>query len=270
MISARDITEAVVALGVEPTDTLFVHSGVRKALTVEGRSREEKLATIVAGLRGSVANGALLMPAFSYSFCRDEPFDLEQSRSDGVGVLSEHFRQQPGVRRTTDPLFSASTSGELPREWEERLFHVRDVDCFGEGSIFDFLHQTGAKFLFFGVPATANTFVHYIEQRLAVPYRYFKEFRGEVIDGNAKARVTARFYVRELESDVEVYLAPLADDLLLARQAAATVIPNGPSLYLTEARAVAAQAATGIGENPDYLLRRGHPGLTHLYPQLAP
>ncbi len=41
-----------------------------------GRTREEKLDTIVAGLSGAVSEGALIVPTFTYSFCRGEKFDV--------------------------------------------------------------------------------------------------------------------------------------------------------------------------------------------------
>jgi aminoglycoside 3-N-acetyltransferase len=210
------------------------------------------------------------MPAFSYSFCREEDFDLAETPSTGVGVLPEHFRRMPDVRRTTDPLFSASVRGELPDEWERTLFTVRDVDCFGAGSVFDLLYRTNGKLLFFGVPATACTFAHYVEQQLEVPYRYFKDFHGRVHAGGESTEVTARFYVRDLEADVEVYLAPLCDDLLRAGRARASAMEGGPSIYLTDAVAVAEMAAERVAVHPDYLLRRGHPDATNLYPLLAP
>ena len=270
MITAAQISAALADLGLAAGDTVHVHSGLRQALAAQGTTRDQKLGTIVDGIAGAVPGGTVVMPTFSYSFTKGEDFDIATTPSTGVGLLPEFFRGREGVRRTTDPLFSAALMGPVDRDWERRLFSIRDVDCFGEGSIFDYLYAINAKLLFFGVPATANTYVHYIEQRLAVPYRYFKDFTGRVVAGDADARVTARFYVRDLDSDVEVYLAPLGDDLLRSGRARAVAMDRGPSLYLTDARSVAAQCEEGVADNPDYLLGRGHPGADHLYPLLAP
>jgi aminoglycoside 3-N-acetyltransferase len=270
VITADDMTRALADLGLRPDDTVMVHSGMRDLLRVQGRGRDEKLATVVDALRAAVPGGRLVMPSFSYSFTRGEDYDLQRSPGIGLGVLPEYFRGLPGVRRTTDPLFSAAILGPVPAEWEEPLFGVHDVDCFGAGSVFDFLYRQDARLLFLGVPATANTYAHYVEQMLEVPYRYFKDFRGRVVRDGDATEVTARFYVRELESDVEVFLAPLADDLLRAGEAVATAMDRGPSLFLTGARAIARQAELGVAANPDYLLRRGHPEADHLYPLLAP
>ncbi|HYI38516.1 MAG TPA: AAC(3) family N-acetyltransferase [Thermoleophilaceae bacterium] len=270
MIGASEITREVAALGVAPDDVLFVHAGLQRALSVEGRTREQKLDTIVQGLSDAVPDGVLAMPAFSYSFCDGADFVLDETPSSGVGVLPEYFRTLPGVRRTTDPLFSAAIRGTLRAPWEQALFEIRDVDCFGAGSVFDMLRDLDAKLLFFGVASTACTFVHYVEQQMEVPYRYHKQFPGTIRAHGREAHVTANFYVRDLDQDVETFLAPLGDDMLVNERARASAMTNGPSLYVTDPRAVTAQVEEGLAGNPDYLLRRGHPGVTHLYPLLAP
>ncbi len=259
MIAAGDITRALADLGVGPRDTLFVHSGLKGALRLAGSTREEKLATLAGGLRDSVPDGLLILPAFTYSFTGEgEPFDVATSPST-VGVLSEYFRTLPGVRRTADPLFSCGVLGELPEPWAQRMYGVGDVDVFGERSVFAMLAELDAKILFIGVDFEFCTYVFYVEQRLGVPYRYFKDFHGTVVDGGVSTAVTARYYVRDLDSDVVNTFTPLARDLLAAGDARRARLDRGPELFVTGARAVSAAVARGMAANPDYLLRRGHP-----------
>ncbi len=258
MIAAGDIARALAELGVEPSDTLFVHSGLKGALRLSGASREEKLATLADGLRDSVRDGLLILPAFTYSFTRDEPFEAATSPST-VGVLTEYFRGLPGVRRTTDPLFSCGVLGELPGPWSERLLTVGDIDCFGPHSIFAMLAEVDAKLLFIGVDFEMCTYVFHVEQQLAVPYRYFKDFPGTVVDGGESTAVSARYYVRDLDSDVVNTFTPLAEDLLASGAARSLRLDRGPRLFVTGARAVSAEIERRIAVNPDYLLRRGHP-----------
>lgn len=258
MIASGDITRALAGLGVQPSDTLFVHSGLKGALRLAGSTREGKLATLTDGLRDSVRDGLLILPAFTYSFTEGEPFDIAASPST-VGVLTEYFRTLPGVRRTTDPLFSCGVLGELPAPWTERLLTVGDVDCFGAHSIFAMLAEVDAKLLFIGIDFEMCTYVFHVEQELAVPYRYFKDFPGMVLDGGESIAVTARYYVRDLDSDVVNTFTPLADDLLASGAARRMRLERGPELFLTSARAVSAEIERRIAVNPDYLLRRGHP-----------
>jgi aminoglycoside 3-N-acetyltransferase len=257
MINGGQITEALASLGVRPEDNLFVHAGLQRCLTVAGRSREEKLATIVCGLRDAVPEGRLILPTFTYSFCDGEAFDVEHSPSK-VGMLTEHFRRLPGVRRTIDPIFSTAVRGALPPEWERRLSSVHDTDCFGDESIFAYLLESRAKLLFFGVSFECCTFVYLVEQRLNVPYRYFKNFDGVVRSGTRVVPVTARYFVRDLEGGVHNWFGPLAQALTEAGRASSASLSRGPELFLTDAASVAEIAVERVRANPDFLLRRGH------------
>ncbi len=202
------------------------------------------------------------MPTFTYSFCSDEPFDIAQTPS-AVGVLTEYFRRLPGVRRTNDPIFSSAVRGAVPSEWEKRLFAISDVDCFGERSIFSYLREVNASFVFFGVELDACTFIHYVEQRHGVDYRYKKDFCGVVEDGGRRTAVRASYFVRPLDGSVEVFLRPLEDSLLAAGLARTITLPDGPQLLVTDARSIEALAVAQMQDNPRFLLRNGHEGSDH-------
>ena len=232
-------------------------------MVVAGETRAQKLSTLVRGMLDSVPDGVLILPTFSYSFCRDEPFDVEHTPS-AVGVLPEYFRQLPQVRRTPEPIFSTAVHGHLPPAWERRLFAVGDKDCFGDESVFALLLEADAKLVFLGVAPTACTFIHHVEQSEGVAYRYFKEFRGLVRRDGASRRVTARYYVRDLDSDVETFLVPLVDALRAGGALAELRFPRGPELGVTRARAIGAAAVAGLQTNASFLLERGHPHLAHL------
>jgi aminoglycoside 3-N-acetyltransferase len=257
VIDARDIAAALKSLGVRRTDTLWVHAGLQTALKVAGATAADKVETVLSGLEQAVPDGRLVLPTFTYSFTRGATFDVASSPST-VGILSERFRGRSGVRRTADPIFSAAISGPLPGAWERRLLSVRDTDCFGEDSVFAFLRDVDARLLFLGVGFSYCTFVHHVEQRLAVPYRYFKAFEGTIVADGREQRTTARYFVRDLEADVEPFFEPLAEALVHAGAARRATLPRGPSVLVTSTRAVEAEAVRRVGEQPDFLLARGH------------
>jgi aminoglycoside 3-N-acetyltransferase len=257
LISAEEITGAIRSLGVEPGDTLFVQSQLLSSLRVQGRTREDKLATIVEALRGAVPDGTLILPAFSYSFTRGETYDPAESTTD-IGPLPEYFRRLDGVRRTLDPMFSASVLGPVPPSWEATLFEEPNADALGDTSIFGFLRAIGAKLLLYGVSFNACSFAHSVEQRMEVPYRYWKDFSGTVRNRGAERSLTVSYFVRDLETDTVGNFVPLGEDLLAAGLARATTVPRGPSLMVTDTRAVDLMGERRLRENPEYLLRRAH------------
>jgi aminopeptidase-like protein/aminoglycoside N3'-acetyltransferase len=254
---AREITHALAGCGVRPGDTLIVHSDVRDSLRVEGRTVADKLETISAGLRDAVADGTLILPTFTYSFCRGEAFDVEASPST-VGALTEWFRGRPGVRRTPDALFSVAVAGRVHPAWEERLFALGDTDCFGPDSVFAYLRAVNAKIAFYGVDFESCTFVHHVEQLARVPYRYMKTFSGTVRAGGAETAVRAGYNVRDLAGDTENLFAPLAELLVREGLAQSVRLPDGPELLVTDAASVEAVALRELAADPRFLLRSRH------------
>lgn len=126
----------------------------------------------------------LIFPAFSYSFCNHEIFDVRNSRTS-MGALIEYIRKQPNVRRSLDPLLSMIAVGKQTDLMDGELGH----QSLGLGSDFDRLHQAGGvKFLFFGAEFSEYfTYIHHIEKILNVPYRFDMPFTGTIIDYNGHA-----------------------------------------------------------------------------------
>jgi aminoglycoside 3-N-acetyltransferase len=110
-----------------------------------------------------------------------------------MGVLNEYIRGLPGAVRSSDPLMSVAALGE-------DLALVRDIGrhSVGAGSTFDLLHcRKGATFLFLGAsPSKCLTYVHYVEERFGVPYRYNRDFAGDVTDAAGTRRETWTLFVR--------------------------------------------------------------------------
>lgn len=257
LIDAAQITAALQELGVGPTDTLYVHSGLQGSGRLAGARSRDKLDTIVSGLTAAVCDGTLMLPTFTYSFCRGEVFDRDESLS-AVGLLTEHFRRLPGVRRTADPIFSCAVLGPVDPAFEAPLFAVGDKDCFGSQSVFAQLLARDGQILFYDVGFGFCTFIHHVEQRLDVDYRALKRFRGTVRDGGQEQEATAVFNARKLVPGDDPYLVPLGDVLLADGGARRTTIPNGPTLLIADCRALAEHAVRGLAGNPDFLIERGH------------
>jgi aminoglycoside 3-N-acetyltransferase len=257
VITSADIAAALRDAGIAPGDMVYAHSGMQSAIRAEGSSREKKMDTVLGGFEAAVEEGVLMLPTFTYSYCRGEDFDVAGSPST-VGMLTERFRHRPGVRRTPEPIFSTAVLGELPPTWEDRLFRVGDVDCFGPDSVFAHLYEVDAKLLFFGVGFEFATYVYLVEERRQVPYRYMKAFTGSVIRDGRATPTTAEYFVRHLDQDVENDFGPLAAELLDRGAAVETRIPKGPRILVAGARAVHDVASECLDANPDFLLTRGH------------
>ena len=207
-ITAGDFLDALRKTGIENGDTIFVHSDIKVFGKITIGDKAELMRALVSVLEECVGpEGTVVMPAFSYSFCKGEVFDTASSRST-VGALTDFFRTEPGVGRSIHPIFSVGAWGAHRKD-----FMRTTKDSFGEGTVFDTLRQKDGKIVLFGTDFQACTFLHYIEQMHEVPYRFMKTFEGTIVDGSASYRDAYTYFVRPLdgtiENDFTVIEAPL-------------------------------------------------------------
>jgi aminoglycoside 3-N-acetyltransferase len=213
-ISPSAVTDALLSIGVKPGSVVMVHPDAIMAAQFPAMPNEQRLDLLIAAIEAAIGgDGTLLMPAFSYSFTKGEPFDICNTPS-AVGMVSERFRAQPGVHRTSDPIFSFACRGPLAQE----LCAIPVKECFGAESVFAALHRLNAHIVDLGCSMTqGGTFVHYVETTHGVDYRYNKVFSGTVISPNGQTGECSVVYnVRDLtrrsDADLGRLQKRLADD----------------------------------------------------------
>lgn len=190
----NDFVKKLKASGLENGDTVFVHSDIAVFGKLAEKNREVLLQSLVDAIKECTGkSGTIIMPVFTYSFCRSEVFDVENSKST-VGILTEYFRKLPEVKRTVQPIFSCAVYGE-----KQDYYMDIGKDSFGKGSLFEKLHKDNGKILFFGADFHACTYIHYVEQSFGVPYRYMKTFNGIIKNAEQKYEDEVSFYVRDLD-----------------------------------------------------------------------
>ncbi|WP_257929572.1 aminoglycoside N3'-acetyltransferase [Campylobacter lari] len=206
-----DLIKTFKKLGIKKGDILCIHSELIKFGTPL-LSKNEFLQTILDCFFEVIGKeGTLIMPTFTYSFCKNEIYDKLKSKST-VGILTEYFRTWGGVKRTNDPIFSFAIKGA-----KEELFLKNTASCFGKNCVYDILVKEDAKLILFGSKIAGYTFSHFIEEKAKVPYRYFKNFKGKIVDENGRIYYkNIQYYVRKLDEnsdlDVDKQIAILKND----------------------------------------------------------
>ncbi|AXP08243.1 AAC(3) family N-acetyltransferase [Campylobacter hepaticus] len=200
--SDKDLIDAFYQLGIKRGDILCVHTELFN-FGIPLLSRNEFLQTILNCFFEVIGQeGTLIMPTFTYAFCKNGIYDKINSKSE-VGILTEYFRKQEGVKRSNDPIFSFAIKGA-----KEDLFLKDTKTCFGENCVYDTLYKQNGKLILFGTHLLGYTFTHFIEELVKVPYRYFKNFSGILInEDKIKYEKSIDFYVRNLNinSNVDIY-----------------------------------------------------------------
>lgn len=146
--------------------------------------------------------GTLVVPTYTMSFCKGEDYDPDRSPST-AGPFAELFRQQPGTKRSLDPIMSVASRGPL----SERLLKGLPNNCFGKDSVYDRLLRYGGMICAVGVGFRFINVVHHVETMVGVPYRYDKIFRGRIIQGGRSRPAEATYHVRALIANTEPALS---------------------------------------------------------------
>ena len=87
------------------------------------------------------ADGQLLVPVFTWTFCAGTPFDYRKTKGE-VGILGNHILfHRTDFARTAHPLYSFMVWGRDT----EMLCRMQNQDSWGRQSPFAYLHRIGAK-----------------------------------------------------------------------------------------------------------------------------
>jgi aminopeptidase-like protein/aminoglycoside N3'-acetyltransferase len=189
--SEADLLAALHASGVTRGDTLFVQASLdRLGRAADCASVADRSAMVLRALRDAVGpGGTLIVPTYTFSFCRQQPFDIARSETAGgpwseSAEFLEYVRGQAGSIRSRDPIHSVVALGPGANEF----LHNLPTTCFGNDSVQHRLRRAGGKICMLGLDVHEATMVHHAEAMSAVPFRYKKLFTGEINDQGRTSR----------------------------------------------------------------------------------
>lgn len=248
----RELVEALRQVGLCRGDLVFSHVGLLSlGIPEEVAEGKDPFDVVLEAMLEVIGEeGTFVTPAYTYSFCKGEVFDPDNTPS-AVGPFSERFRTYENVIRSHDPIFSVCGLG--PKA--EALFRNLPHDCYGEDSVFDRMTKSGAKICNMW-NKLSNSFFHHYEQMVGVPYRHIKYFTGVVRISDAKNSETWAYYVRDLFEETE------NDDYLLEKTCTKQGIIKIKKVGLARVSCVNAKelkyfVAKQMRENAFYLTKKG-------------
>lgn len=212
-VNQLQVAAALDALDVGPGDGLLVHSAIQFLGRPEGGVGMyfDALCSVInegSDLQSGemqLTGGTVAVPTFNFGFADGEPYDPENTPSVGMGTFSEYVRQLPESCRTTHPMQSLAVVGMHADD-----LATRDTQsAFDPGSAFDHMLELNWKLLLLGADVQAVSMLHYSEQRANVPYRYWKEFTGQVKTPQGWKKRVYKMFVRDLDLDPKIELYPV-------------------------------------------------------------
>ena len=207
-------------LGVNTDDTILLHGDAGITLQYIYENDMDPVLGFFHEVKTHLSKGTILVPSFTYSATKGELFDVLRTPSD-VGLFSEKFRLLDGVVRSHHPIFSICALGKSSPYFTSGILE----DCFGEGTFFDRLYRKNVKIITLGCALERITFVHFVEQKLNIPYRYLKTFAAQVLHAEIQKNFEVSYFVRDLKIDTKLNLSPLQCEAL--RQNKIVIKPFG-------------------------------------------
>ena len=173
LLNVADISRILKKNSIKNGDNIFLHVDAFVTTFIIGSSLEKRIDTLINGIIDSIgSNGTLVLPTFSYSSTKNQPFNPTKTKSE-VGIVTEHFRKNKNVLRSSNPIFSVASIGKLSENFQKSS----TSDCFGEGTCFDLMYKNNFWIVTLGCSFDRITFIHYVDQFNNVSYRYFKNFK---------------------------------------------------------------------------------------------
>ncbi len=185
---------------IENNAIIWLHIGLRGLGIIENGL--ETLNTVFSNI---LSKGVLILPAFSYSWSNSKTFNINEDNCREVGNYSSYSINSKLFYRTSNPNFSVSIMDNSQINFIENVKNSKSyLTCFGNDSIFDIIYEKSksnpAYIILLGGAHDdtifRSTFIHYIEEKVGVPYRYKKKFYDPL---NSKKYISQ--YVRYLNKD---------------------------------------------------------------------
>jgi aminoglycoside 3-N-acetyltransferase len=253
--SRDDVLCALRAVGVREGDVVFTHSSVAMlGLPEVGLDAQAIGAMFLSAFREAAgANGTWVLPAYTYSYTKNEIYDpATVPPTPEMGLLPSALWHHPDAVRSLDPIFSVIAIGARAEELTAGV----PASCFGEDSIYARLIEVDGAICNFGI-GSHSALLHHIEQTLEVSYRYPKAFNGMSILNAGRQLTSIVYNVRDLHRpEHEPYFMRLDRDGRADGSLAVATLGRG-EVNLIRARRMAQLARDGLARRADYLVVGG-------------
>ena len=156
-------------LGLKACDHIIVHSSFKSISSAFTESTPDEIIRVMQDI--ITPSGSLIFPTFTYCYKKSnesyEVFDSINSKSK-VGLLSEIFRKNEGVIRTSSPTHAFAVWGII----KEDIKNDNSPDSpLGKGSVLEWLTKKGNTFiLMLGTDFSSLSYGHYLEIAAEVPW----------------------------------------------------------------------------------------------------
>jgi aminopeptidase-like protein/aminoglycoside N3'-acetyltransferase len=186
-LTIQDLGDALRRVGVVHGDTLFCYLSLDALGTLGPSGNPEAVLNCLLEAVGG--EGTILVPAFTFSFYRQQEFDIEKTPTQSgpwstSAEILELFRQHAGSVRSRDPIYSVAGMGKKAKE----LLLDLPNTTFGKGSVYDRLVQVGGKICTIGVGFQDVTLRQHLEEMAGAKFRFKRLYTGSIRESSVSEK----------------------------------------------------------------------------------
>jgi aminoglycoside 3-N-acetyltransferase len=241
-------------LGIKKGDVLNIHSSIFNfglPSDVKNNYLPHAIFTILDEVLGH--EGTIAVPAFNFDFCKGVPFNRQSTPPKLMGSFSEFVFSLKESIRSYHPMQSVSVTGR----YADEITKHDTLSSFDENGPWVTMEKLNAKIVLLGSSFRSPSFIHLVEEREQVPYRYWKSFTGSYTDHGEESERTYKMYVREMEWNPALSLSPL-EPLLAEKNLIRSVKIGRGIIICINASDFLMVATEKIRNNPYYFISN-HP-----------
>tara|TARA_B100000315_G_C14478597_1_gene541808 strand:- start:111 stop:935 length:825 start_codon:yes stop_codon:yes gene_type:complete len=250
-------------VGIERGDIILVHSDSTAFRQICNLGWAEAMVLLKQCFLDVLGDsGTLIVPTFNWDFCKGRTYIHERARSQ-IGMFTNSVLFDKRSIRSFHPIYSFAGIGPASID----ILADISKSSFGGNSVFDKLYQKNAKIVLFYLDSNVmddnftTTFIHYIEQKKNIDYRYIKYFKGRVSRDGEEYEDAFDYNVRYQDDPVYVDEKKIIDHLLSVKKIKMVLADNRYPISQISCRDMHDELMIMLDEDPYYLLK--HPPRKH-------
>ena len=209
-----DILKAFRRLNIKNGDSIFITSSLGMLGMPDTKNKNLLLVSsvwILEVLKELIGKkGNIFVPTYSYSFTKKRKIFCPKSTRSDVGYFSNFFLKQKKIIRSNDPMMSIAGYGPNVNN----ILLKTSNNSFGDNCVFErFLKLKKLKCCHIGLGFNWIPFLHYLDWKNKVPFRFDKTLSGHLVNGEKRKKIKWIFYARYLRKET------VADGYKIAKKA---------------------------------------------------
>ena len=248
MYTKQDIIHDIKEIGIDPKDTLLIHSSMKAIGEVDGGAD-----TVLNAFMEYMRDGLLIFPTHTWAQMNDEyrVFHVATEPSC-VGLLTNLFLKRPGVIRSWHPTHSVAAFGQDAANYiageEFSETPCPRTGCWGK------LYDRKAKILFLGCSPKKNTYLHGVEEWNQIENRltdFYRPYQIMTPEGKQIDRPTRGHYnpIGDISFNYDKMMVPF-----LRNEIAKEGRIGDAKCYLCDAVGMAELTSSYLQRDPDLFL----------------